>query len=84
MTDYDGVLDAPPAKTVHYRMVPIERYAAERALADDLAAALAQAREDMDGWAAYASEYFQTKWDLAGDLAKCDAGLARYREARHG
>lgn len=55
---------------------------AERALADDLAAALQEAREDMADWAAYASEYFTEKWNLAGDLAKCDAMLARYHEAR--
>jgi hypothetical protein len=59
-----------------------DSYHEERALADDLAAALAEAREDMAGWGAYASDYFTEKWNLAGDLAKCDAVLARYREAR--
>jgi hypothetical protein len=42
--------------------------------------ALAEARDDMAGWGAYASDYFQEKWDLAGDLVKIDKILAPYRE----
>jgi hypothetical protein len=30
--------------------------------------ALSQAAEDMDDWGAYASEYFQEKWNLKGDV----------------
>lgn len=26
--------------------------------------------EDLQHWASYASDYFQEKWDLAGDIAK--------------
>lgn len=43
-----------------------------------LVQALRDAREMVDEWAAYASDYFQEKWDLAGDLAKLDAVLADY------
>jgi hypothetical protein len=41
----------------------------------ELESALRRARDDMDGWAAYASEYFHEKHDLAGDLAAIDAAL---------
>jgi hypothetical protein len=40
-----------------------------------LVAALIEARELIVSWAAYASDYFQEKWDLAGDLATIDAIL---------
>lgn len=36
---------------------------------------LAAARSDMEGWAAYASDYFTAKHNLAGDLASVDAVL---------
>lgn len=51
------------------------------ALAEDdsrrLRDALRQAREDLESWGAYASDYFKEKWDLAGDLARIDAELGR-------
>ena len=31
---------------------------------------LSEAAEDIADWGAYASTYFQEKWDLAGDIAK--------------
>ena len=37
---------------------------------------LAEAREDVDFWGGYASEYFQEKWDLTGTLEKYDAVIA--------
>jgi predicted nucleic acid-binding Zn-ribbon protein len=40
-----------------------------------LESALRRAREDMEGWAEYASEYFREKHDLAGDLDAIDAAL---------
>ena len=36
---------------------------------------LAAARSDMEVWAAYASDYFTAKHNLAGDLASVDAVL---------
>jgi hypothetical protein len=30
----------------------------------------ADALEDVQHWGGYASDYFQDKWDLAGDVAK--------------
>lgn len=36
---------------------------------------LTDAREDVEGWAAYAEPYFIQKHDLAGDLAAIDAVL---------
>lgn len=41
-----------------------------------LRAALRDARECVETWAGYASEYFRDKHDLAGDLARIDAALA--------
>ena len=39
--------------------------------------ALRRARADMEGWAAYADEYFREKHDLAGDLAVIDEALGK-------
>ena len=55
----------------------IEQHHAELA---ELRAALVDARDDVADWAAYASEYFQEKWNLAGDLARIDAVLSKYRQ----
>ena len=41
--------------------------------------ALEDAIESIEGWGAYASEYFKDKHDLAGDLARARAAL----EASH-
>ena len=41
-----------------------------------LRAALRDARECIEAWAGYASEYFREKHGLAGDLARIDAALA--------
>jgi hypothetical protein len=46
----------------------------------ELLAALKEARSDIDSWAAYASEYFKDKWDLAGDLARYDAIIAKHSQ----
>lgn len=35
-----------------------------------LRSALLEAAEDVQDWGAYASDYFQEKWDLDGDVAK--------------
>lgn len=43
---------------------------------DELVAALEEARDQVVSWAAYASEYFQQKHNLAGYVAKLDAVLA--------
>jgi hypothetical protein len=36
---------------------------------------LAEAVDDIEHWGSYAGEYFQEKWNLAGDLAKYRAAL---------
>ena len=41
-----------------------------------LHAALVEARDDVESWASYASQYFREKHDLAGELAKLDAVIA--------
>jgi hypothetical protein len=41
-----------------------------------LRAALIEARNSVESWAAYASPYFQEKHDLDGDLARLDAVIA--------
>lgn len=51
---------------------------AEQAGADAavLHAALVEARDSIESWAGYASEYFREKHDLAGELARLDAVIA--------
>jgi hypothetical protein len=55
----------------------IEALAHER---DGAVALLCEARDDIESWATYATGYFQEKYDLAGDLARYDAFLARIKE----
>ena len=50
---------------------------------DRLAEALREARAMVEDWAGYASEYFQDKHDLQGDLAKLDAALAAQQGDSH-
>lgn len=51
-------------------------------LSDELAAALREAKVNMESWAAYAMEYFQEKHDLASDLAACDEALTKWEALR--
>jgi ABC-type transporter Mla subunit MlaD len=46
------------------------------ALTDQLAEALRDAMENMDGWASYASDYFRMKHNLSGDLAEIARAIA--------
>ena len=46
-----------------------------RATIDRLTAGLRDAIECVESWAAYADDYFATKHDLAGDLARLRAAL---------
>ena len=41
-----------------------------------LRAVLVEARDDVGSWGAYASPYFQEKWDLEGNIARIDAALS--------
>ena len=44
---------------------------------DELLVALKDARELVDDWGAYASNYMQEKHDLAGDLERLDAAISK-------
>lgn len=44
--------------------------------------ALREARDAIEDWAGYASDYFREKHDLAGDLAKVDALLRDQEEGK--
>jgi ABC-type transporter Mla subunit MlaD len=55
-----------------------ERISTLEALTDQLAEALRDAMENMDGWASYASDYFRTKHNLSGDLAEIASALDAY------
>jgi hypothetical protein len=46
-----------------------------RAENEALRAELRFARDEVEDWGGYASEYFRTKHDLAGTLARLDAAL---------
>ena len=49
----------------------VEKLKAERDAAMKLARDYArEAYEDVEGWSAYASDHFQRRWNLEGDLAK--------------
>jgi len=50
--------------------------------ADKLEEALREARDAIEDWAGYASDYFREKHDLAGDLAKVDALLRDQEEGK--
>lgn len=65
--DDDDIGDACPDCTDG--KMPLDKWAAL------LVETLAAARSDMEGWAAYASDYFTAKHNLAGDLASIDAVL---------
>lgn len=43
---------------------------------DALRAALIEATEMVEHWGGYASDYFQKKWNLEGDLTKLRAAIA--------
>jgi hypothetical protein len=62
-----------PPTLGHSDAAEVERL---RVKVEDLREALVEAREDVAEWGAYASPYFQEKWDLAGDLARIDAALS--------
>ena len=64
---------ASPVHTCHahcQRLECVQRREIER-----LRAALVDARECVDDWAAHASDYYREKDDLAGDLSRIDAAL---------
>jgi hypothetical protein len=49
----------------------------QRLRVSELENALTRARDDMEGWGGYASDYFQNKWGFADDLAAIDKVLGR-------
>lgn len=53
-----------------------------RAEIERLRAALRRAREDLEAWSGYASEYFREKHDLNGDLAAIDTTLGGTHDVR--
>ena len=52
-----------------------------RALCAELITALHDAADDVEGWGNYASDYFQVKHDLTGNIAKIHAQSDRARAA---
>ncbi len=51
---------------------------------EDFAKWMDEASEDIDGWGAYAGEYFQEKWDYQGDIEKYRQRAASIRSScRH-
>lgn len=71
--DAEGKLLPPeptPLQAARTRIAELERQQAV------LVEALEEARDEVVGWAAYASEYFQQKHNLKGYVEKLDATLA--------
>lgn len=56
--------------------VPLTDLDGARARIAVLESALCEAADDIESWGAYAAEYFQTKWNLAGDVARARATAA--------
>lgn len=54
-----------------------EKQASRDELVSELVEALREARDNMAAWASYASDYFQEKHDLDGDLDKIDTVLRK-------
>lgn len=50
---------------------------AARAEHAEIVAALRDAREAVASWGAYADDHYKEKWNLAGDIARLDAIIAR-------
>jgi hypothetical protein len=67
-----------PSVEVVYSDTLRARISTLEALTDQLAEALRDAMENMDGWASYASDYFRTKHNLSGDLAEIASALDAY------
>jgi hypothetical protein len=44
----------------------------------DLLTTLKDARDDIESWGAYATDYFQDKWDLEGCIKRYDEVLAKH------
>lgn len=63
---YGRSLNDPGQQLATTEWLLAESQAREKVLRDGLS----QAAEDMAGWGAYASEYFQDKWNLAGDVKR--------------
>lgn len=61
------------------RMLPefVEYLKALKRQRDELLAVLKEARELVDDWGAYASNYMQEKHDLEGDLSRLDAVISK-------
>ena len=61
------------------RMLPafVEYLRGTKRQRDELLAAIKDARELVDDWGAYAPAYIQEKHDLAGDLDRLDAAIAK-------
>ena len=61
------------------RMLPefVEYLKALKQQRDELLAELKNARELVEDWGAYASNYMQEKHDLAGDIDRLDAAIAK-------
>ena len=55
----------------------------EKQVFDQMREALEQAHDMVDHWGLYASEYFQKKHDLAGDLSKIKAALTASNAVSH-
>lgn len=62
--------------------VPMTDLDAARARIVELESALYEAADDIESWGAYAAEYFQTKWNLAGDVARARAAAVGHKRTK--
>jgi hypothetical protein len=59
-----------------------EAIASERERAKVLVDALTNARDAMEGWQGYASDYSKDKWEAATDLKAIDDAIAVYNQVK--
>ena len=71
----DHLLPIPSDNIVALFRAHEERHQEDRAEIERMRGLLRHAIDDIEHWGSYASEYFQKKWNLAGDLARYRTAL---------
>lgn len=67
-----GYIVTMPAAKINARQSEIDELRAEN---ERLRVALGRAADDIESWGAYASSYFQEKWNLQADIDAARAAL---------
>lgn len=74
--------DCAHARRLLAQAVPLADLDAARVRIAELESALHEAADDIESWGAYAADYFQQKWNLAGDVARARAAAVGTSEQK--